>query len=309
MKSRFIVLILILAFAAPTVLAQDDQQALVDRFILASQAADSYTSFVKTEHDEMVMSLNLELSGEVAAFENSTITDSLITQIGTGDERNIAAHITVEKTETTTQGENTQTETFTIEAEARLIDGTLYVLMISENTLLPDDWFVVDDLANYPALEDLDLDNLLEDKGFFDEVSEDEFRQTISEAEVAPDTLEDGTAVDAITLRMQQEGVLSLLNLDEELDPSMLALFGGAGQAGEDDFLSMTAFVDEADLLHTGVIQWEYSLVDADGATVMPDQLPAGSTLDFAISASMSTAYSQINEELEPALVPETLAQ
>jgi hypothetical protein len=302
MRSWLVVFIVVFAVFAPAVSAQDGddlseaEQALVDRFLQAMYAPDEYTSFVESGTLQMAVHMTIDQDdSQVEVF----IRIEVQKDITKANPQNIATRMVVAYSLVVREdGDELQSESYLSVTDTRMIDGTLYLRAVSNmpDIHLPDGWVVGEDLLDYPELDPLSVGSLFDGTSFLGGISRSSFYGMVSDPTVKPDILEDGTTVDVITLSIPYAALAPRMHLD----PASEALLT-AGQSG---FLSYAALIDASDFLRSARFHWKYSI--HDGAVA---ELSLDSVLNGILEMNFEANYSQINEDLEPAVVPEEFIQ
>jgi hypothetical protein len=200
---------------------------------------------------------------------------------------------------------------FTIMAEARVVDGTLYVNAAYETPdpmlpELPAGWVEVEDPAAYDVFDSLQLDDLIDvdDDELFDDP--DLVKETAQDVQVESITLEDGTAADRITVTFARDGLLAAYSAQDDLDQGALDLFNAADESSGATF----EVVLEADNTPRQVtINMALRTTDTDANALNPELYPEGMFLSFDLTGTETEAYSDFDADVEPATVPEELVE
>jgi hypothetical protein len=306
---RFLSLwLVVVLLIVPVVRAQDgtglseEEQALLDRAIQGIAVGDDYDSLVRESHSMMSQGITVVLGEESSSMTTVTERDVVGTRIGHDDDRNLTAAITVR---VDNMQDDTVISAFTMMAEVRIVDGVFYVRAWyddpGENAPeLPEGWIVVDDMEAYPALSLLQLDDFTDDSNDLGDNPE-ALRDAASS--VSSEATDDG---EAITIVIQGAGIQTLLATMTESNPMFASLME---TVDDDDQIVYEVLLDEQGNLIGGNVDWAMIMEDLDPAVLDLTQLPEGATLSFTMQNTIDVTYSQINEELEPAVVPEELAE
>jgi hypothetical protein len=289
----------------------EEQLALLERVVAAVQKVDEYSSYVNTE----TSTLSLDGNISIATFSQNILRVQSLEKTTTyvlGDNPNALVLATYSIEESEEAGDTTG---YTVEAEARYVDGTLYLAAEvvdgdAEEASVPEGWASGDDLEGYGIFDDINLDGLLERVGAVE--PDDEANSPLEDLEVlekvATDvtaeeiTLEDGTAATAITISMDFVTLLTEAPESfggDEPDESSLALFS----AFEGSVVQAVVVLGEDDNPISYELSFEGSLVDFDAAVISPQA--AGGTLNLNFSFGQSSELSQVNEAIEPVAAPE----
>jgi hypothetical protein len=294
----------------------DEEIATLDRLEAAIDSFQEYSSFTSYAVELESQVIAVSISGfdlELAETTNREITGTYINNDGV---ENISATALV----TTQELDGTSgTETAaTIEAEVRVVDGIVYVMatyLDSEGSVpdLPQGWVEVD-ATNMLLFDFLDVSDLLEGEdtpdGNIDETDfftdREKLESVLESVTVDPIELEDGTAVDLITLTMGAAGFTELLG--DTLD---LGLGDDTGMAEMMDAMfegiafNFQVALDADDNVRQTVFSLTINVEDLD-ASFIPD-VPEGmeATLSIAMERVETTTYSDINADMEPVAAPE----
>ncbi len=291
----------------------DDELALVQRVIDARDQYEALDSVVEDITFSRTQGATIRLGEQFKTIKSASNWTRNSSVINEQDGRNIDATITadVENSQTTAEGK-TVTSSLSLSIETRLVDGKLYVSasypesVASSEDLppLPDGWTEITTLDDWPVLQGVGLDDLLEDKSIMD--NRELFRSAVTSASVEQTTLDDGTAVDVITLDLGAEGLKALyLDQFEPNDPASQLLTYTNDESSAVLEITLTADGYPYRAVSTVMLR----MTDIDPALIGATNLPAEATVDFALDSVQDETYSQINEPLEPAAVPEELAQ
>lgn len=284
----------------------EEEQALLDRLTHAVEIsqADNYDTFVTDNTEAMFLSMSGEFGGQTinAEFDSNLTTTTYHIN---SDPENVRAELSLEYSELTQEGD---VITYSILAEVRLVDDTLYVLAVREaddDSILepmPDGWIVFESEDDWPALEELDLADFLDD----DETDPLENAATIfgeaSAVTLESGELDDGTPVDAITITFLGEGLAAAMREIGEIEEDIADLYE---QADPESGFEMGILLDENDQVlyveMVGTLTW----AELDLSTIIPEVPPGMVFISLALDVNMSRTISNINEPLEPVAAPE----
>jgi hypothetical protein len=289
----------------------EEQQVLLERVFHARENYRAYDSLVEDviggQSRELILSIgdNRQSRSSAIAWERSA-------QIIREEEgRNITATATASITDSGTgiRGEvNSRTRTLVV--DFRLVGGTIYLQAAygadtapdPELPVLPEGWFEVESLQDWPVLEDLELQDLVEPHNVFDDF--ENVRAVVSDVTVVPGSLDDGTPVEAITLTFDVAG-LRVLYGQGPANPTMAQILANLT---EDSGASLTVTLDADDNPYEVSSEVVLHATGLDTSTFGFDQVPAGAGLEFTNEFSRHEVYSRVNAPFEPATVPEELA-
>jgi hypothetical protein len=310
-----IVVLLLALFAVPLVSAQEnsdlteEELALLERILAARAQLDIFTSFVEEANQTQSQALNINMEEVSQAFNQSVITERLQTVIQDEDVRNIAGTVTatVSEEEPLPSGQPA-TSSYTLVAEFRLVDETMYVNAVYESpdpTLpeIPEGWAIFT-IGENETLDFLGLDDVLEEQDPLER--EERLKNTAKDITVESATLDDGTPVDLITVVFNQDAFAAQLDAGDAANPFVDALLAGIS---ENSTMTMVVTLD----MDGNPLRVESQLLMESlgliGSEIDPATFPEGMTLDMVIEFSEVQAYSQFDEEFEPASVPEEVGE
>jgi hypothetical protein len=190
-----------------------DQIDLINRAVAARNSLDEHASYVETAKGQSRYEISVQETDGLTPLSSVQVWSRESTVVQVEDVVNIQALISlaVKRSE---QGE--KDVTYTVDAEARLVDDTLYVNATYAKpdsaalpAPLPEGWQVVDDLNSHAVYNDLQLDDLKQTPELFD--APDVIIAAASDVTLSPEQLDDGTVVDAITITIDAEGMASVL--------------------------------------------------------------------------------------------------
>lgn len=210
-----------------------EKQALVERVNRSLQHQKSYTSYVEHVTFQRTLTISI-LSVVVGITEQNQEEDTTIDQTSTtsveidrlsyivqdDDALNILSNVNVETLViSTAPPEYNRTFNYTLGAEVRLVDGNIYVMAeyqtdATEDVGLPQlspEWILITDevLESGETWDDILWElELNYYRGAGKPFQDDEkLTSLVQDVTVESGTLEDGTAVDIITLTLQGEGM------------------------------------------------------------------------------------------------------
>jgi hypothetical protein len=288
--SRFLVIVL-LVFAVLPVHAQEEEQALLDRIIEATESIADYETFVIDEALFGKATITTKNRDPFHDFMEDAFYHDVqqTTRYILGDNLNIHTEYHIEITE------------YTLTGEVRFVEGNLY--LISEPELkdagnkaqleaLPEGWVQVEDAKGWPVgFGYLNLKSFLQESytwELFDQPYTDNLFETPSEVVLETDTLDDGTPVDIITVTLTGDILVSVLGGDLEL-----------ADWDSTSIVTITIILNENDQ----IIHYVYSSNIIGEMESTGGILSSGPTLE--IEETVSISFSQVNEPLELVEAPE----
>jgi hypothetical protein len=282
----------------------DEELALLERVFAARENLKNYSSYVEEMSVLESQETTVTLEDETRVFTNQALIEWTATFIQAEDSRNVSATIFAQVQE--------DDISYSIEAEARVVDGTLffngaYLIPDPDLPLLPEGWIAVADPDVVEVLENLHLDNLIEDDALVDE--QDLMRAAASSVTAVPSTLDDGTPVDIIAITLDSAGVAMALTESSEMgaDPAFASSMAAA--LTDESELIMTVALDADNNPHQVAMIGDMEAVDIDGHAINPEQFPEGLMFDTSLSQVRTWTYSQFNEPFESVAAPEDLTQ
>lgn len=302
-----VLLVMLLTSLAGAVRAQDggeltpEQTALLDRVVNARANLLAYTSYQESasgvDHIQMMVTLGGEQRDFTTAY-NWFRESAIVRQDGVG---NVQAMITVDVYD--------QDAYYAIEAEARLVDGALYVAAAYEPLddmpavePLPDGWVLVEDLDAYPAFDSMHLEDFVEPEALLDDSAL--ITAVVSGIESEDILLEDAPTQTVIRLAFDAAAVRTVLAESPvpNIDPALAAVFLDA--LADDSAMTMMIVVDEDDNPLYFSAESVFQLRGLDGQALDPN-LPAGVTIDLTLTINRTEQYSAVGEPVEPVAAPE----
>ena len=309
-------LILIVLLSASLVFAQDDgglsddEQAILDRVIALAEAVDEYESFVVDYTSVSSTSTSMAFGPAANMTEEYAEVNTVATVIR-GDSVNVSAVITAN----VESFEDDVLQNYTIEAEARYVDETLYVNIIDilpgeggEAPMFTTGWQEVDEM--FPFYEDLDIESF-SDLIFIEDMEEDEpdIDQIMSEAATSVSVEDgeiDGMAVEIITVSIGYEGVMALMaeqfESEDQMQQALMGMFAEM-LAEMGDLVTYTIAVDENENVVGLAIEVLFALEEIDLGIL--DESFAGGSMSLVTETLQVIEFSQINEMFEPVEAPE----
>jgi hypothetical protein len=286
-----------------------DQLALIDRVVQARTNLKNYTSFFDEASGTEKETLTFSMLDQSQSFTQGVTWERTDTLVRVDGNQNIQADITA--TVTKAGLGPADAVDYTVSAEARVIDGVIYVKVAyvqpTPNLVeLPDGWVIVEDPANTDVYKYLQLEDLLDHSSLYDNA--DLLKRSVSDVTVEAQTSDDGTPVDVITVVFDQDGLALALRESqaEGVDPGMVeALYSSLSV---DSYQKVTIVLDADDNPVQFTLAMLVQAVGIDAHALAPDEFPDGIRLDMTVEASRTEAYSRINEPLEPATVPDKFA-
>jgi hypothetical protein len=311
-----LVVLIVIAPAAMNARAQDgglsdEQQALLERVIQARENYQGYSSLVEEVNGGQARELILTMGDNQRSF-STVVTWERSAQIIQGEDgRNIAAMATATIVDSgigPTGEVNSRSRTVIV--DLRLVDGQLYLLAEYgpdtspdlELPELPEGWFVVEKLSDWSVLEDLNLQDLVEQNSIFD--NPDSVREAATDVMLGATTLEDGTPVDMITFTVDAAGLRLLLGSGPDTGPMSRII----QRLDDDSGATLAVILDADDKPYEVMSEMVLHATGLDASLFGMTDLPAGTSVEFETEFASHEIYSQINETLEPAAVPEELA-
>jgi hypothetical protein len=255
---------------------------------------------------EQAQTLTVEAGGRTQSSASVRSWDRTATVLREGgDLSNVQAFLTM----TFENSGPANASTFSVSAEARLVDGVLYVngafedaSTVPDGITLPDGWVILENDGHWPVLERLGLDAYLDESGPFDDIEIIKAAATSITSE--PDTLEDGTPVDLITIAFDSPGVAALYRTMKDLDPTTLHILDRLGGNTQATLALALDASDTAHFFHSEVIFDASGLDPAQVGVRDPD-----ATVNFEMVQSQTQTYSDFDAPVEPVAAPDTLAE
>lgn len=322
--TTFLLVLLLLLVAVPAGLAQEDSSnpnlsaedlELLERGIAATtrDISEFSTQFTRSISSEQIQETQVSL-GEQTQMERELTNLELSMNVILGDAPNIQANFVVNYESATDAEEVTS---YVMEAEVRRVGDELYVnakYVESEGDVpaLPEGWVMIDDPANFPEFEVLDLDDFsyeyldLDDP---EEASDEEFAELLRQYATSV-TLEsaevNGETVDVVLVSLNYEGLREVLLQNDTVTPDdpFLTLFDTMLADSQEDLVTVSVGIDSEGRAVTGINNLSMSLPNIDLASMFPGEVPEGAmmTLDMV---QMQEYVVQYNTEFAPVEAPE----
>jgi hypothetical protein len=283
--------------------------ALIDRVVQARTNLKGYTSFFDEASGTEKETLTFSMLNQSQSFTQEVTWERTDTLVRADGKEYVQADITA--TVSKAGLGPSDAVNYTVSAEARVIDGVIYVkaayVKPTPNLAeLPDGWVIVEDPAKTDVYKYLQLDDLLEHSSLYDDA--DLLKRSVSDVTIEAQTSDDGAPVDVITLVFDQGGLALALRESqaEGVEPGMAEALYSSLSA--DSYQKVTIMLDADDTPIQFSLEMLVQAVGIDAHALAPDEFPDGIRLDMAVEASRTEIYSQINEPLEPATLPEKFA-
>jgi hypothetical protein len=285
--------------------AQTEASSEVDRFLAAIKTADEYPSFLYTSLRNQTQTIEIFVGGSLSSTQITTALAEGNYQAIQGEVSNIQGLENVELT----VNEDGEEQVFEINAEVRVVEGVLYVNAAGTLPDLPVDWVEVSDEDQYPALGELELEDLLEDLekgprvslGNLDEQESQILRDSV--LEVSRETLDDPTfgTVEVVTLTYDMEVYTALFayNLSQEPDPLLETAISYLSEG----YLIYTVAYDEKGRLIGLGSEAMYRMTDIP-LEVLGGQAGEGNTVNLSVERQDDILLSEIGAELEAVSAP-----
>ena len=289
----------------------DEQQATLDRLIAAVDASESYQSYSRHAVETTTQELTLNLGGTLMdATETEVVEKTAVFAYDDEGQVNIQGEFTATVT-SQPLGAGAPFE-YVLTGEVRLVSGVLYVRAEreSENEAslppMPEGWVIVESAEDWPALDVLELDDLLENQDSPDifDASVPDVLALASDVSTSPGTLDDGTVVEVISLTLDKAALgdaLSLLAADQEpLSPEVEAYYAGLDDVSRWDMVFSLS--EAGDVVHfTSDTQLSWTEFDI---SILSSDLPPGTLLDQQGQLLGEFDITAINEPVEPVEAP-----
>jgi hypothetical protein len=282
----------------------DEQQALIDRVVQVHDHLVGYLSYHEETDGIDNQAITVMLGAASRTLSRAVTYTQSVDLVHVGGEDNIRA----EASAMVTDWDGAR---YTVNAEARIIDGVLYVDAAfvppaPKQITLPDGWAIVEDPASQDVYGDLQLENLLEPSSLYDDAAR--LKAMASDVRLEAQTLDDGTPVEVITLVFEREGLVRYWRETGGEDAAPLSdLLYGAMKPSSYAQAMLTIGPDETPLQFEAASVIEMAAVDAQ--KLAPGQFVDGTRLSIRLEWSGTNVFSRINEALEPASVPQKFAE
>ena len=318
MKRNAVALVVLLALmltalGSLTALAQDggvsdEEMALLGRVLAAVEKRDTYSSYAVVGHSEEAFAVEVSFFGQSITNGETTITDYERAVIETESGPNVQAVTTVSYESEAAEIGESESSSYTVNAEFRLVDGVLYVNASYEEAEgdvpeLPEGWVEVSDALDYPLADVLALSEY-QDLGIEDFFADEEdFLKAVTSVTSETGTLEDGTEVEFITIEFGGEGLLASMDLDTD-DPMSLAIMQAIMDSGS--LMTVVVALDADDNMLGVGLEMDIVLTQDDLGDLMAEAgLPEGTEFSISVSNNTVMEFSNINADMELAVAPE----
>lgn len=293
-----------------------DQQALLDRVLSGIAATEHYTSYVSTLVEKSSNTVSIS-AGDAALTSDKSYTIQMTTQYttGTDGQPNISRSATADLSDLSFGAQEHISST--LKAELRVVDGVLYVQAQrespAESTLppLPTGWVIVKSGGEWPALEVLQLGDMLKNLGSPDLFDENTPRllQEATRLSSGTGTLDDGTPVSQITLTLTGQDLrrgLGELMTAGASSPSTVVYYGGIDL--DQSSWEMVFSLNDQDQIVQFTVQAQVVWTDFDLHVIDP-ATAAGTLANQTYTLAGTYAVSSIDAPLGPVPAPEVKKQ
>ncbi len=315
MKTRWVmVLVLVLVAAAPlrmTARAQDgggltdEQIALLDRIVAARMVRDAWPAYTEDAAGSQAYSI---VEPEQTSIRASALEHSATVIPGDPND-NTQAVVAASVISSVTASDGTeQNVEYTISGEVIIVDGVLYVNAAYDEPSdqlppLAEGWVQinsVEELDAYTAVDALGLGDLYEESDL-DELNAmiEMYKQYATDVTLEQTTLDDGTAVDVITITLDSAGVAEYMKIQEASSALFDLLL--TDEAPDSYTFRMTLDAENNPIAIEGVMSIAGVGLDAQLFGSYPD----GATIDVAVEAEQVAVYTPVVEGIEPAVAPD----
>ena len=293
---------------APT-LAQDgdgEREAIVDRVIAAEEMVDGLNTYrLYVSHSE-AQAITLSLAGQTLELASAAELTEVRDVVQTEDGDNFSGMFTVVFSE----AEQGQERSYTMNAEARLVDDLVYINASYEEAsedlpALSPGWQAFEAEEDLPGTFDqLDLSDY-----FNEEDDLTERRELLVETSTSitseDGTLEDETPVEFVTISFEDQDFRDFMGSftdEEEMATNPFAsIFASEAANGA---VTYVLALNEEGLLVQVEFAISLSVEELDVSTVS-DQFPPGALLNLSLSDQGTEYITDINADIEPAEAPE----
>lgn len=314
---RPIILILLITLLWSTgglVTAQDDdglnpeEHALVERARAAILAAQDYPSLTATTIFDDAEEAEISLGDTVVQRAwNEKGTSTYAMAYDAAGKLNLVSKVTLDYEHTT----NDTTTRFVLEAERRIVDGALYVLATRTPAELPDlppvptGWTLVEDAADFLALQPLELDEWLKNidiPGIFAPTM-DEVLDHVTTITLEEDVVYEDIIVDIIEYHLQGADLrtATVERAAAEGDTQASTMFA---VMDERSFMTIRLYLNADDQIVQMDANNSIVLNDID-FTLMSPNAPAGARYSGTFTGLRIRTIRDIGAPLEPVAVPE----
>lgn len=291
----------------------EEELALLDRIFATRENFLALTSYEEQISAAQRREIKLVLArGEQTSVNLSTwARKSDITIVG--EFKNAVSHVSATlESQATNVGGQQDSQTFSIEADVRRVDGKLYVNAQYDTPQvgadwpeLPSGWVEVIDFEQWPLFDEMELDDYLDEESSpFDDP--EMVKAMNPDVSSAPGALDDGTPVDVITVIFDVEAVKLLYKADPLAEPVMAALLANLSA---ETYAHVTLFIDADNMLRRMETDQLLKTVGVDAGVLGQGRVPAGTTFDLSMGVSSVTTYDMFNATFDPVTVPDVIAR
>jgi hypothetical protein len=307
---------LLLVSALPVAWAQDgDDDARLDEFevglivrvVQSRQNLDAMESYVEAAGGTYYQEISIALLGQQQSAFSQATWERYAQFMQGADTVNVSAMINATVQETIDMGPGGVQE-YVVSAEARQIDGTLYVNAEYQPyrpglPLLPVGWKMVPSPDELDVYKHLELGDLSDRALLVDDL--DVMIAAATGVEFEPDTLDDGTPVDVVTITFDAEGVAYALRESPASDvaPEIAGILFDALSA--DSFMEMELVLGLDDTPYAFRLESQVHAMNIDAHALAPNDFPEGMTFNIVLETTRHEEYSSFNAPLTPVEVPD----
>ncbi len=304
-----VVVVLLLAGLAPA-RAQDtgetDADILVGRVVRARQDVLGWQSFTSARVTRDALVLDLAVGRQVQTAHAIVQADRVAHVVRLDGVPNVQSTINATINETIGMGPGGE-RAYALAGESRRVDGVLYVnaqytLPRPDLPQLPRGWSVVQNPGEHAVFRHLPL-------GDFSEIDwmladPDALAAAVTQAALEPGTLDNGTPVDVITLRMTGADLVTFF-ADVPVKSDALAL---VAQLSDDltaeSAVTLTAEIDSDSVLRAYHTRIALQTGWIDAYELDPETYPQGLLMRFAVEMTGDELFSAINVPRAPVDAP-----
>jgi glycosidase len=295
----------------------EEERGLVQRAIAGILAANDYTSYELDSDFHVYQSWTGTIKDEV---QNSQILDMTSREqsraVMTGSGPNIWHNVALNMV---SSGQGVPTVDFTLNGELRQVDGRLYAQAAytdsqPDQPKVPAGWVILDDAGDLDIWPGLAM--FINANAYFSSDANAAFRpfymsaagiqttfeQYTTSASSAPGTLEDGTAVEVITLALTRDAAVDMGMFSREGPENQIIFDAIPGSP-----LSGQIYLNDQGQVVGIDYVFKVELPELD-LTWSPN-VPAGYTIELTIEQTLAMRLSNINADLELVAAPEMRAQ
>ncbi|RMG72084.1 MAG: hypothetical protein D6711_13735 [Chloroflexi bacterium] len=300
---KIYLLMLMLVMIVP-VFAQED--AVIDRVLNSTTPDEAYQSYTALWTFKSGNVVSVDFAGMSLELTSSVDAEATI-QATLGDNPNALVMLTY----TVEEADDSGLVTYTIEAEARYVDGNLYINAAYVDGVGPYDirgeWVQVDDLENFPEFDffsdvfevfqsetDVNLETVLD------------FATSIS---VEPTELNE-TEVDSVIITFGWQGLENLLDslgagLSLESDNPIAATLIQELSNSDDDLLTLMLLLDDNNVQVGRGVSVNLALADLDASVLDPTLEGTDATVSVELTSAENTVILEANEVYAPVEAPQ----